>query len=106
MEIVGLIIYATLFVVMGVKHLTNHNTMAGYAASEMGSLGVLGGAPTGVLLVVAGVGAVFSQVWAFYALAVFLAIAIALFHRNFLTDPGGFKTVALLGATLALAALV
>lgn len=108
----GLIIFAALFVLSGFNHIRNHTAMAGYTASTFGAcplatqLGYLGGWPTGVFLVAAGVAAAFSQVWAFYALAGFLLVATALFHRNFLKDPGGFKGVSLLGAALALAQLV
>lgn len=112
METVGLVIFASLFVLSGLNHIRNHSAMVGYTASSLGNCPVkdqvafLGGAPTGVFLVAAGVAAAFSQVWALYALAGFLALATALFHRNFVTDPGGFKGVALLGASLALAALL
>lgn len=112
METFGLIVFAALFVLSGLNHIRNHAQLAGYTESVLGNcpvrkqLGFLGGAPTGIFLVAAGVAAAFSQVWAFYALAGFLAVATALFHRDFLKDPGGFKGVALLGAALALAQLV
>lgn len=112
MEIFGLVIFASLFVLSGFNHIKSHSAMAGYTASVMGNcpfaaqLGYLGGWPTGVFLVVAGVGAAFGNVVALYALAGFLAVVTALFHRNFLKDPGGFKGVALIGAALALASLV
>lgn len=112
LELIGLIIYASLFVGSGVNHIKSHSDMVGYTAQSLGNcpvrnqLAFLGGAPTGVFLVAAGVAAAFSQVWAFYALAGFLAVVTALFHRNFLTDPGGFKGVSLLGASLVLATLV
>lgn len=83
--------------------------MVGYTASSLGNCPVkdqvafLGGAPTGALLVAAGVGAAFGEPIALYALAVFLVVVSTLFHRNFLTDPGSFKTIALAGASLALA---
>jgi hypothetical protein len=84
--------------------------MAGYTASTLPAplapLGFLGGAPTGVFLIAAGVASAFGQAWALYSIAGFLAVATALFHRNFITDPGGFKGVALAGAALALAVLV
>jgi hypothetical protein len=108
----GLILFASLFVVSGINHIRNHSAMAGYTASTMGDcplaaqLGYLGGWPTGLFLVVAGVSAAFSVVWAFYALTVFLVVVSVLFHRNFLKDPGGFKTLALAGAALALSQLV
>lgn len=107
---VGLVVFAALFVLSGVNHIKNHAAMAGYTAStlptSLAPLGVLGGAPTGVFLIAAGVAAGFGYAWAFYALAGFLVVATALFHRNFLKDPGGFKGVALAGAALALAQLV
>lgn len=108
----GLIVFAALFVLSGINHIRNHAAMAGYTESVLGDcpvkkqLGFLGGAPTGVFLVAAGIAAGFGAVWAFYALAGFLVAATALFHRNFLKDPGGFKGVALAGAALALAQLV
>lgn len=107
---VGLVVFAALFVLSGINHIRNHAAMAGYTASvlptSLASLGFLGGAPTGIFLVAAGVSAAFAYAWAFYALAGFLVVATALFHRNFLKDPGGFKGVALAGAALALAQLV
>lgn len=112
METVGLIIFASLFVLSGINHIRNHTAMAGYTASVMGEcpyalqLGYLGGWPTGLFLAVAGASAGFSQIWAFYALAGFLTVVTALFHRDFVKDPGGFKGVALIGASLALASLV
>lgn len=112
METVGLIIFAALFVLSGINHIRNHAAMAGYTESVLGDcpvkkqLGFLGGAPAGAFLVAVGVGAAFSEPWAFYGIAGFLAVATALFHRNFITDPGGFKGVALAGAALALATLV
>lgn len=112
MELFGLIVFASLFVLSGINHIRNHTAMVAYTTQTLGNcpvakpLGLLGGAPTGAFLVVAGVAAAFSQAWAFYALAGFLAVATALFHRNFLKDPGGFKGVALADAALALASLV
>ena len=112
METVGLIIFASLFVLSGINHIRNHSDMVGYTESSLGDcpfrkqIGFLGGVPTGVFLVAAGVAAAFSQVWAFYALAAFLAVVTVTFHRNFLKDPGGFKGVSLAGAALALAVLV
>lgn len=112
METVGLIIFASLFVLSGINHIRNHAAMVGYTTASLGAcpvapqLGFLGGAPTGIFLVAAGVAAAFSQAWALYALAGFLVVATAIFHRNFVKDPGGFKGVALAGAALALATLV
>lgn len=112
METIGLIIFASLFVLSGINHIRNHAAMAGYTQSVLGDcpvapqLGFLGGAPTGIFLVAAGVASAFGQAWALYSIAGFLAVATALFHRNFITDPGGFKGVALAGAALALAVLV
>lgn len=109
---VGLVIFASLFVLSGVNHLRNHTQLAGYAASGFGNcpfaiqLGFLGGAPTGLFLVAGGVGAAFGEPVALFALAGFLTVVTALYHRNFLTDPGSFKTLALAGASLALATLV
>lgn len=106
LETIGLIVYASLFVLSGINHIRNHSAMVSYASSTLGNLAFLGGAPTGVFLVAAGVAAAFSQLWAFYALAGFLAAVTLMFHRNFLSDPGGFKGLSLLGASLALAALI
>ena len=109
---VGLVVFAALFVLSGINHIRNHEAMVGYTASVLGDcpvapqLSFLGGWPAGLFLAVAGVAAGFGQAWAFYALAGFLVVATALFHRNFLKDPGGFKGVALAGAALALAQLV
>lgn len=112
MENLGLIIFASLFVLSGINHLRNHAAMAGYTTASLGNcpvakqVGFLGGAPTGLFLVIAGVGAAFGNVAALYAIAGFLAVVTAVFHRNFLKDPGGFKGVALIGAALALASLL
>lgn len=110
METFGLIVFAALFVLSGINHIKSHSAMAGYTASvlpaSLAPLGFLGGLPTGVALVAGGVGAAFGEAWALYGLAGFLVLATALFHRNFLKDPGGFKGVALAGAALALASLV
>ena len=113
METIGLIIFASMFVVSGLKHIKNHSAMAGYTASAMGDcplapqLGYLGGWPTGLFLVVFGVGAAFNDSSVFaYGLAAFLLVVTALFHRNFLKDPAGFKGVSLLGAALYIASQV
>jgi hypothetical protein len=107
METLGLVIFAALFVLSGVS---NHQATAGYTASvvpaSLKPLAFLGGWPTGVALIAGGVGAGFGEVWALYGIAGFLAVATALFHRDFLKDPGGFKGVALAGAALALASLL
>lgn len=109
---VGLVVFAALFVLSGINHIRNHEAMAGYTQSVLGDcpvkeqLGYLGGWPTGVFLAAFGAGAGFGQPWALYGLAGFLVLATALFHRNFLKDPAGFKGVALAGAALALAQLV
>lgn len=113
METFGLIVLASLFVLSGINHIRNHAAMVGYTASVLGNcpvkapLSYLGGWPTGVFLSVFGVGTAFNHnsVYA-YGLAGFLALATALFHRNFIKDPGGFKGVALAGALLAIAANV
>lgn len=109
---IGLVVFAALFVLSGLNHIKNHTAMAGYTASVMGNcpfaiqLGYLGGWPTGLYLVGAGIASGFGFVAGLYAIAGFLVVATALFHRNFLKDPGGFKGVALAGAALALAQLV
>lgn len=108
METIGLLVFASLFVVQGLNHILNHNEMAEFTESVLGNLPLkkklsfFGGAPTGIFLIAAGVGAAFNQTWALYSIAGFLAIVTALFHRDFLTEPGGFKGVALLGVILAL----
>lgn len=109
----GLILFASLFVLSGINHIRNHAVMSGYTASVFGKcpvakqLGYLGGWPTGVLLIVLGVGAAyFQEAVYFYGIAAFLVLATALFHRNFLKDPGGFKGVSLAGAALVISQLV
>lgn len=112
METVGLVVFAALFILSGWNHIKNHAAMTGYAASGFGDcpvakqLGYLGGWPTGVALVAGGVGAIAELPVALYGLSAFLVVATALYHRNFLKDPGGFKGVALAGAAFALATLV
>lgn len=111
MEQLGLIIFAALFVLSGINHIRNHAAMAGYTASvlpdSLKPLSFLGGAPAGVYLVAAGTGAAFNDhaIYA-YGLAAFLALATALFHRDFYKEPGGMKGVALLGAALYIASQV
>lgn len=107
METLGLVILASLFVLSGINHIRNHAALVGYTRSVLGDCPVgdqiawLGGAPTGLFLAVFGAGLVVNEHAAFaYGLAGFLAVATALFHRNFLKDPGGFKGVALIGALL------
>lgn len=112
LETIGLVIFSLLFVYSGYKHIKNHTAMSGYTASVFGAcplakyFGFLGGAPTGVFLVAAGVGAAFGEPVALYALAGFLVAATVLFHRETLGDPGTQKGIALIGAALALAVLV
>ena len=113
MELLGLIIFASLFVYSGYKHIKNHAAMAGYAASAFGNcpfatqLGYLGGWPTGVFLAVFGAGTVVNESSVFaYGLAAFLAAATLLFHRDTLGDPGTQKGIALLGAALYIASQV
>lgn len=110
METLGLLIFASLFLLSGYKHIKNHTDMAAYTELTMGScpvakqLGYLGGWPTGLFLVVFGVGVAFNWVSLFaYGLAAFLVLVTALFHRNFLQDPAGLKGVALAGAALFIA---
>src|SRR4051812_28237279 len=109
----GLFLFASLFVVSGLKHIKNHAAMAGFTASVLGDiplskqLGYLGGWPTGVLLVFLGLGAAVLQYPIyFYGITAFLVLATALFHRNFYNDPGGFKGVSLAGLALAFSQLV
>lgn len=107
---VGLIVFAALFVLSGINHIRNHAAMVGYTAStlpeSLKQFAVFGGAPTGIFLAVFGAASGFGLAWGLYGLAGFLVVATALFHRNFVKDPGGFKGVALAGAALALAQLV
>lgn len=107
MEFFGLIIFASLFIYSGYKHVKNHTAMAGYAKTAFGNcpiatqLGYLGGWPTGVFLVGAGAGTIVNESNVFaYGIAAFLALATALFHRESLGDPGTQKGIALLGAAL------
>lgn len=112
MEIIGLLVFASLFVFSGVRHIRNHESVASFAATAFGDcplalqLGYVCGWPTGVFLVAAGAGAAFGIAGAFYALAAFLVAATALFHRDTLADPGTQKGIALAGAALALAQYV
>lgn len=112
-ETIGLIIFASLFIFSGYKHIKNHSTMAGYAASAFGNcpiakqLGFLGGWPTGIFLMVFGAGTVVNESSVFaFGLAGFLAVATALFHRDTLGDPGTQKGLALIGAALYIASNV
>lgn len=113
METTSLLIFASLFVKAGYDHLKNHKALVSYTTQALGDcpvakyVGWLGGAPTGLFLVVFGVGAAVNESSVFaYGLAGFLAVVTALFHRNFLSDPGGHKGVALLGAALYIASQV
>ncbi len=112
MELVGLLIFASLFIFSGWNHIKNHITMAAYTETSMGKcplskqLGYLGGWPTGLFLVTFGAGTVINR-WSLfpYGLAAFLALMIVLFHRN-LKDPANAKTLALLGSALYIASQV
>lgn len=113
METIGLILFAALFVFSGYKHIKNHTAMAGYARSAFGNcpvadqLGYLGGWPTGLFLLVFGIGTAVndSNVFA-YGIAAFLAAATYLYHRDTLGDPGTQKGIALIGAALYIASQV
>ena len=113
LETLGIWVFASLFILSGINHIRNHSQIAGYAASAFGNcpfaiqFGYLGGWPVGVFLALFGLGAgIYQEPVYFYGLSAFLAVATALYHRNFLKDPGGFKGVALAGAALALGVLV
>lgn len=113
MEIIGLIIFSAFFIYSGYKHVTNHSYMAKYAESAYGNcpiakqLGYLGGWPTGVFLILAGVGTIVNESSVFaYSIAAFLVAATYLFHRDSLGDPGTQKGIALIGAALVIASHV
>lgn len=109
MEVIGLLLVASLFVYSGFNHIKNHVAVSGYAVETYGNcpfarqLGVLSGWPAGVFLIVFGVAVAFGANAAFYALAGFMLSTQLMFHRN-LKDPANLKHLALLGALLALAA--
>lgn len=112
MEQLGLIIFASLFVLSGINHIRNHAATSGYLKAALGKCPLaagsyIGGWPVGVFLIVFGVGAAFNNT-ALYAngLAVFLALVTVIFHRDFLKDPSGFKGLSLLGAALYIASQV
>ena len=112
MEQVGLIIFAAVFVMAGIRHIQKHADMIGYTASVLGDcpiknqLAYLGGWPVGVFLAAFGTGVAFNDNSVFaYGIAGFLALATVLFHRD-IKDPGTTKNIALLGAALAIAANV
>lgn len=110
METLFLAIFASVFVWSGYKHIRNHDAMVNYATPYFGNcpvskqLGYLSGWPTGVFLVLFGIGAVVggSSVFAF-GLASFLAMANLIFHRDSLEDSGTQKGIALMGAALYIA---
>lgn len=113
MEILGLVLFASLFLYSGYKHIKNHSTMVQYTTASLGScpfakfFGYLGGWPTGVFLLVFGGGTIANESSVFaYGLAAFLALATLLFHRNTLADPGTQKGIALIGAALYIASQV
>lgn len=113
MEILGLVIFSALFVLAGYKHIKNHSAMVGYTESVMGKcpvakqVGYIGGWPTGVFLIIFGIGTLVNNSSVFpYGLAAFLAVATAMFHRNTLNDPGTQKGIALIGAALYIASQV
>lgn len=111
METFGLILVALLFAYSGYNHVKNHTAVAGYAATAFGDcpvatqLGYLGGWPTGVVLLATAVGLVLEYTLALYVAIAFLAVTQALFHRD-LKDPANAKHLALIGALVALAAVV
>lgn len=107
METVGLLLVSLIFLVQGVNHLRNHVTLAGYAATAFGKcpialeLGYLGGWPTGVALIGAGVAVALNAT--LIPAIVFLVATQVLFHRD-LKDVNNQKHLALLGALVALLA--
>lgn len=109
MELFGLILVALLFVKSGYNHIKNHRMISGFATTSFGKcpfakqLGYIGGWPTGVTILAAGVGLVFQYTLALNVLIGFLAVTQAIYHRN-LEDPANLKHLALIGALLALAA--
>lgn len=113
MELIGLIVFSSLFIYSGYKHIKNHAYMAQYTESAFGNcpvakqLGYLGGWPTGLFLIGAGLGAIANESSIFaYSLAAFLVAATYLFHRTTLADPGTQKGIALIGAALVFASHV
>lgn len=110
-ETIGLIIFASLFIWSGITHIRNHQDMVNYTISAFGScplnrfFGFLGGWPTGLFLLAAGVGVILGSSTALYAVAAFLLVVNSLFHRA-IKDPANLKGWALLGSALALATLV
>lgn len=112
MELIGLLVFVSLFIFSGLNHIRHSADMVTYTKSAFGNcplagiFGFLGGWPTGLFLIIFGAGTAFNEHSLYaYGLAGFLALMIALFHRN-LKDPANLKTLALLGSALYIASHV
>lgn len=100
MDIVGLILLAQVFILAGLNHVRNRESVAGYAGSVGVPFPVLAGWPVGLVLLTAGVGLVFELVVSAWVLVGFLAVATYYFHRDFKTDVNFGKNLALAGGLL------
>lgn len=106
MEVLGLILLASVFALAGFNHVKNHAGVVQYAESVGFPVPVLAGWPTGLALLAGAVGLLFESVVAAAGLAVFLAIATFYFHKDIKNDVNFGKNVALIGALLYLISAV
>ena len=117
--LVGKVLYSLLFVTSGVAHITNRDAMAGYAQFKRWPAPMASVIISGVLLIVAPIVFILGLGWLSYVALGFLALfllATAVGFHNFWTieDPQArmteqtvfFKSIALLGATLLIIALL
>lgn len=106
MELFGLVLFASLFLVSGYRHLRHSADMVAYTKSALGDCPVanqvafFGGWPTGLFLALFSGGLVANESSVFaYGLAAFLAVVGLVFHRD-LKNVDNHKVLALLGAAL------
>ena len=117
--LVGKVLYSLLFVTSGVAHITNRDAMAGYAQFKRWPAPMASVIISGVLLIIAPIVFILGLGWLSYVALGFLALfllATAVGFHDFWTieDPAVrlsektsfFKNVSLLGATLAIIALL
>ena len=117
--LVGKVLYSLLFVTSGVAHITNRDAMAGYAQFKRWPAPMASVIISGILLIIAPIVFILGLGWLSYVALGFLALfllATAVGFHNFWTieDPQArmteqtvfFKSIALLGATLLIIALL
>jgi len=98
---VALVLLALPFVLAGIKHITGHAGMVGYAKSVGQPIPILAGVPAGLALLAGAVGLFFTNVlavWGAGLLILFLVLATLQYHKDWKNDTGFGKNLALIGA--------